>query len=224
MNSVNLGTGRWLISPHAGSGSRPVFMAMNQGTSKIWNAGFNSAPADITGNHIEYTSGENAAANAQLLWYRDGVLQASNTKTLGAGSGISYMGIGANATINNAMTGTYQIYEIIIYGTFLNTTQRQQVESYLAWKWRLQSNLQTSHPFYFNQSVSNLRLPQPLANPFQLTNNSVFLPTQISSCSLWLDAADSTTVVRSNSIVSSWKWGLQANLPSSHPYTLFPPN
>jgi hypothetical protein len=30
----------------------------------------------------------------------------------------------------------------------LTTTQRQQVEGYLAWKWGLQTALPTTHPYY----------------------------------------------------------------------------
>ncbi len=37
--------------------------------------------------------------------------------------------------------------DIMIYNTVLNTTQRQSVEGYLAWKWGLQANLPANHPF-----------------------------------------------------------------------------
>jgi hypothetical protein len=30
----------------------------------------------------------------------------------------------------------------------LTTTQRQQVEGYLAWKWGLNASLPTTHPYY----------------------------------------------------------------------------
>jgi hypothetical protein len=39
------------------------------------------------------------------------------------------------------------IGEIIIYQGVLSTTQRQQIEGYLALKWGLQSNLPTNHPY-----------------------------------------------------------------------------
>jgi len=56
----------------------------------------------------------------------------------------------------------------------LTPFNRQKVEGYLAWKWGLQSNLPTSHPF---------RAAAPLSN-------SVFSPTNFSSLQLWLDAQD----------------------------------
>jgi hypothetical protein len=40
------------------------------------------------------------------------------------------------------------ISEILIYNTSLSTTERQKVEGYLSWKWGLQGNLPSSHPYY----------------------------------------------------------------------------
>ena len=146
MNSVSL-AGRWLISPYVTVNN--VMMGMNQGINKIFNGAFNSVPSDITGNHIEYTSAENTNALSNLLWFRDGTIQASNIKNIGVAANASAkMGIGANATYLDAMSGTYQIYEILIYNTYLNTAQRQQIEGYLSWKWGLQKALPSSHPFF----------------------------------------------------------------------------
>lgn len=201
INSVSLGV-RWLVSPH--NGTTPVLMGMSEGTSKIWNTGFVTAPADITGQHIEYTSAENTGANSNLLWYRDGTLQASNVKTLGSGSGTMYMGIGANGSITNAMAGTYQIYEILIYNSYLSTTERQQVEGYLARKWGL--NLPVAHPYYsslyFSPTVPSFLIT--IAN-ITATINQSFLPTSLSGLSLWLDAADASTVGLSGANVTQWR-------------------
>ena len=40
-----------------------------------------------------------------------------------------------------------QMHEIIVYNSSLSTTQRQQVEGYLAIKWGLQGNLPSTHPY-----------------------------------------------------------------------------
>lgn len=40
--------------------------------------------------------------------------------------------------------------------------------------------------------------------PFSPSNNNLFVPTQISGLSLWLDAADSSSVIRSGSSVTAW--------------------
>jgi hypothetical protein len=36
---------------------------------------------------------------------------------------------------------------MIVYTSPLTTSQRQQVEGYLAWKWGLQTNLPSTHPY-----------------------------------------------------------------------------
>ena len=44
-------------------------------------------------------------------------------------------------------TQQYDMYEMLQYDGEITTTQRQQIEGYLAWKWGLQSNLPAGHPF-----------------------------------------------------------------------------
>jgi hypothetical protein len=77
--------------------------------------------------------------------------------------------------INHGGSAVFVIYEVLFFSSFINPSQRQQIEGYLAWKWGLQTQLQLA-----------------------------FLPPQISGCSLWLDAADSTTIVQSTGSVSQW--------------------
>jgi hypothetical protein len=38
--------------------------------------------------------------------------------------------------------------EVLVYNRALSTQDRQTVEGYLAWKWGLQNNLPTTHPYY----------------------------------------------------------------------------
>jgi hypothetical protein len=45
----------------------------------------------------------------------------------------------------NYMNGFY--YEIAYYNSVLTTTNRQLMEGYLAWKWGLQANLPSGHPY-----------------------------------------------------------------------------
>lgn len=73
------------------------------------------------------------------------------------------------------------INEVIFYTTPLTTSQRQQVEGYLAWKWGLNTNLPTGHQFR----------PNPTAM-------RVFQPIDISGCNLWLDAMDKSTFTPAN--------------------------
>ena len=84
---------------------------------------------------------------------------------------ITKYGIGEQAGVvspnNENWSGFFG--EIILFNTALTTSERQQVEGYLAAKWGLGMNLPTTHPY---SSVIPI------------------LPTQIPGCRLWLDAAD----------------------------------
>lgn len=87
------------------------------------------------------------------------------------------------------------INEMLVYVTSLSTAQRQNVEGYLAWKWGLVASLPDGHPY---------KTP-PLA-PFSYGVRKVqqnkWLPTQVSGCQLWLDAADISTITLSGGNIS----------------------
>ena len=94
------------------------------------------------------------------------------------------------------------IYEVIAYNSVLLTSQIQQVEGYLAWKWGLQGSLPANHPY--KTSIIPPLLSPPLSLPALTQNPQGFLPTQISGCQLWLDAADTSTQILSGSSVTQW--------------------
>jgi hypothetical protein len=122
-------------------------MGMNTSGMKIYN-GFLTGASDATGNHIEMTTAQDTSTTGLFAWYRDGTQQLTNTTNANKGAfpGAG-LGIGANQSGNYDVGGQYQIYEILLYDTFINTTQRQQVEGYLGWKWGLQGNLPSGHPY-----------------------------------------------------------------------------
>ena len=145
MNSVSLGN-RWFISPYNTVGI--VLMGMAQGSSKIFPGLLPGAPSDATGNHIEMTTAQNTSTTGVLAWFRDGTQQVTNTTNanIAAVPGAA-LGIGANQSGDFDINGQYQIYEFLLYNTYLNTTERQKIEGYLAWKWGLQVNLEAGHPY-----------------------------------------------------------------------------
>jgi len=77
--------------------------------------------------------------------------------------------------INNNEFFYGTINEFIVFNTFITSTQRQQIESYLAAKWGLTAALPT--------------FTGPLA---------------ISGCTLWLDGADTSTFTKSGSSITQW--------------------
>jgi hypothetical protein len=91
---------------------------------------------------------QNAAGSLSSFVYGSNTSNASaparTTTTQGFGVGTEFgSGVYAPSPTNN-----FQICEIILYNSVLTTTQRQQIEGYLAWKWGLQKSLPSNHPFY----------------------------------------------------------------------------
>lgn len=130
--------------------------------------------------------------------------QSGNTITSGTPQ-FTYSAGGTISLIGSYNGGGYlqgQIYEMIIYSTALGTTERQQVEAYLSQKWGLKSSLPVTHPGlgetiyradYTKQNVMTAR-------PFY----TAFSPRSIAGCTLWLDAADSSTIT-GTSPVTQWR-------------------
>jgi hypothetical protein len=119
--------------------------------------------------------------------FNNGTLIASSSDTL-VSSTSDTLSIGAYGVIPYQQQFYYgSVAEIVIYNTVLTSSQRQQVESYLAWKWGFPGSLPATHPGYALTSFT-----------------AQFTPKSISNMSLWLDAADKSTLVMSNSNVSKW--------------------
>lgn len=128
--------------------------------------------------------------------YNGFVNGSANATTATSGNfGYSRYAIGTQVGLQTVSWNGF-IGEVIIFHAALTTTQRQQIEGYLAWKWGLVSSLPSTHPY----KVPIAPFPYAVR---QATPRS-FRPTQFSGCQLWLDAADATTVVLSGSGVSQW--------------------
>ena len=142
--------------------------------------------------------------------YTNGSLGTSSTGSAnGNNFNLVHVRLGNAATavslgVNEQLQGN--ISEVVMFSRTLNLNEFRQVEGYLAWKWNLQTNLPTTHPYFYNPMIPNLILSAPLANPLTTTNTTLVTlnPTQIGGCSLWLDAADSASVIRTGSAVTAW--------------------
>lgn len=93
-----------------------------------------------------------------------------------------------SATLNIAAAGNAEIGDFMVFNDLLSTEERQSVEAYLGAKWGIQSLLPAIHPY---------KSRAPVLQPF--------LPTSISGCSLWLDAADASTLSLTGSNVTQWR-------------------
>ena len=97
---------------------------------------------------------------------------------------------GAFGSINDPRFATGYFHEILFYNSALTTTQRQQIEGYLARKWgiSISATLPSPHPF---KSFPPASLP--------------FSPRNISGLALWLDGADQSSMTLSGSSVTQWR-------------------
>ena len=84
-------------------------------------------------------------SNTNWSEWVNGTLSSSNTTTA-LFDNSSYFYIGTRADHVTQFTGV--IAEILVYNSAMPIAQRQYIEGYLAWKWNLQSNLPSSHPYY----------------------------------------------------------------------------
>ena len=127
--------------------------------------------------------------------FANGTLASSGNLGSGTLTGII---VGNRYTKDNCWMGNF--CEFLMYTGALSTTQRQQVEGYLAWKWGLSGNLPSTHPF---KNVPP-GLPIPSIPPRLTMNNRLFSPLSITGTALWLDAADSTTLSLTGTTLTQW--------------------
>jgi hypothetical protein len=122
-----------------------------------------------------------------------------------SGTGTSWIGSSGYSPVN--MNGT--IYEFIYYNSSINTSQRQTVEAYLAQKWGLTASLPVGHPglttSVYIQTVALAVARQKIRTIPRAGAFTNFLPTSITGCALWFDAADATTFTLNGSTVASWR-------------------
>ena len=108
-------------------------------------------------------------------------------------AGVWYLGRRQQAAIGSV---TSHLLEMIQYNKPLSTTERQNIESYLAQKWSLSSTLSVGHPglttTLYNRDYVKNTVPKNFTK--SVPYYTQFSPRQIAGLGLWLDAADSSTV------------------------------
>jgi len=207
--SVNNGYSRLINGSY---GDAYLFIGTN-GTSVATfngNGGWNDVNANspTINNYQAWCIVAVTVGSSVLTPYVNGTAQNTHTGTTAAFSNFT-IGSFTNAPTSQSYSG--DIGDLIVYNSVLTTTQRQQVEGYLAWKWGLQTYLPGAHPYYstspnggststltstitlnlagYVQSGANYILkPQvPLAIAPYYTG---FNPASLSALALWIDGAD----------------------------------
>jgi len=141
--------------------------------------------------------------------YYNGSNTANSTAASSPGCNAAYFYLGTEpGDIPGVNSWPGYVSEVIVYTSVLSTTQRQQVEGYLAQKWGLTSQLPAGHPgltqtIYtsnYNYKFYQSRIPLSL----QATYYQNFNPITIPNCLIWFDAADSTKLSLTGTTVNSW--------------------
>ena len=118
--------------------------------------------------------------------YRNGILAGSSGST--GNFSVSLYGLGTRPDVSSTEFWQGYFGEFLIYSNALTTLQRQQVEGYLAYKWGLNSQLPTSHPYYLIPFFAEaVYFPQAL---IKITGTNLKHPAAIAGLSLWFDAQD----------------------------------
>lgn len=171
------------------------------------SGGWNDVNANSPSSSIATTS--NTASilcctnnGTTLTPYFNSVAMSTKTGTNAAATGMT---LGDTDTAHPRQPWLGTVGEIIIFNSVLGTTQRQQVEGYLAQKWGLTDSLPASHPgrsttFYRSDYTKQNVMT---ARPYYVA----FSPRLISGCALWLDGADPAgngVVPANGATVSTW--------------------
>jgi len=102
-----------------------------------------------------------------------------------------------------AYTRQFLMGDFLLYDGPLLTTEIQQVEGYLAWKWGLRGNLPATHPY---------RNFPPTTVPF--------VPTMFTGCALWLDGGDQAAMSQSVPPELDLWYDKSGNARNATPWTL----
>lgn len=162
------GTSNSAFAPGTRAGGTPAFADLGLSSNFYF-----------PGNYVAYVEYNGASSRAGSNGTMSGTLSLQNVSTNGL-----RLGSFANGT-GDVYTG--HICEYLIYNRLLTTTERQQVEGYLASKWRMSASLVSTQPYRLLRS---------------LPSTPLISPASISGLRIWIDAADASTITLSGSTVT----------------------
>ena len=242
-NSVTFATNYYYIAGISSApATETVFMVLKR-TSSTWNTPYGTSIGSGATWYMDNTNpsfiawnpyGQPNSSGANLLFYNNvtnvvcgtnsggtNVMYLNGTGDTAGSTSFTSGGIMTIGTSSSGVNGAIAqggfvgtISEVIYYNTVLGTTQRQQVEGYLAQKWGSTSSLLAGHP---GLTTTLYRSDYTKQNVMRaIPYYAAFSPRQISGCALWLDGADPAgtgVVPANNSTVSTWvdKSGLGNN-------------
>lgn len=165
---------RWGDNVGAGATGKIYRVYINSGNNGLYqdyyNAGVSSTATSVINSYFIFSHTTTTSSNNPYL---NGTAFSTITNySYNIGNAIGAIGSLSGTSVSNALIGT--VAEIIVYNRLLTSSERQQLEGYLGWKWGLQSNL------------------------------SLTTPLNVPNCVCWYDASDSSTITLSGSSVTAW--------------------
>jgi hypothetical protein len=173
---------------------------MDVGANVIGRTTF-AVPPPTFDNTFSFFSYFKNGVNTQLNLNGSNKAMTNNQDTTQFGGSTYAFNVG-NGYANSSYFMRGSVGELLFYNSTLSTDNFQLVEGYLAWKWGLQGSLPSTHPYKAAPVYSVQPFPLVPRVP-GFTNQAVFLPTQLSGCTLWLDAADTSTLT--GSPITRWR-------------------
>ena len=126
------------------------FAVMNTagGELQIRLGGTTNIPLQSAGNwsRTDFVLVTGSRVSSTCTGFVDGsAMTTTNTTNTGSISNSNVLDIGAAAVGGNPMAG--DIAEVLVGGATLTSSDREKLEGYLAWKWGLEDNLPSAHPY-----------------------------------------------------------------------------
>ncbi len=126
------------------------FAVMNtaSGILNLRLGGTTSIPNQSAGNwsRTEFVMVSGSRVSSTCTGFVNGsAMTTTSTTNTGSISNSNVFDVGAAAVGGNPLTG--DIAEVLVGGATLTSADRQKLEGYLAWKWGLQDNLPSDHPY-----------------------------------------------------------------------------
>ena len=121
------------------------YTVVNDQGSTIPSCGYNKA---ISTNSQIFAWSYNGGPNSSTSSYS--IAQDGGIKTLTTGGNINFLDAALSKIGTRIGQTTYanmDMYEIVVAGSVLSSTDRQKLEGYLAHKWGLAGNLPADHPY-----------------------------------------------------------------------------
>ena len=200
INATTSSTVVFMGAGSSGAGLRQFYLYNgNLQADKSGVGGISGTVAANTGSNVIFSCIQSQSTTTLTGW-QNGAQFGTTSFTFNIGT--------TGATIGSVL-GSYiyigYVGEVLVYGATLSTTQRQQVEAYLAQKWKV-SSLSSQNIYAPGSYLTFVNPPRIPALPMRrAVQNNKFNPTQISGCQLWLDAADASTFTYSSgSNITTW--------------------